>query len=204
MQIVSRPEVIDSSGLSASHRPTLCTFGHLKKYQSTNSGTGSGSGGMDRVEPEDREAGGANQGRRVLGYTRQFAPNAPLQYRDSTSIDSCDMDAVLGVVREGVMSEVDDMMSGDMVALPSFSDEDSGEHIHEAGRFSLGGVSSVGVEEDSSSTNEAVSLRGMLKRQDTFGDEFYDNWEKVVTVQTDVPTTGEDNEVRRKVEMYGV
>jgi hypothetical protein len=178
VQIVSRPEVIDSSGLSASHKPNLCSFGHLKKYQLT--GTGSGSGG---AASEGDGGGGANLGRRVLGYTRHNAVGAPAHhlYRDGEG--PCDMDGVLGDVGDGAMSEVDDVMGGDMVALPDFSFDDDHSDVSPRGVASSnrGGVLA------SSSTGEegtTANLRGMLKRQDTFGDEFYENWEKVVTVES--------------------
>jgi hypothetical protein len=93
------------------------------------------------------------------------------------------MDGVLGDVGDGAMSEVDDVMGGDMVALPDFSFDDDHSDVSPRGVASSnrGGVLA------SSSTGEegtTANLRGMLKRQDTFGDEFYENWEKVVTVES--------------------
>lgn len=149
--------MIDSSGLSTSHKPNLCAFGHLKKYQQTTSGPSSAvaiSSGGEKI--------GANLGRRVLGYTRQRASSCSTE-------SSSDVDRVLsnGPGDLVAQSEVDSLMGGDVVALPNFSMSDD--------------------DDEKETKEEPVSRRGiegaMLRRQDTFGDEFYENWDKAVIVE---------------------
>ena len=165
-QIVSRPEMVDSSGLATAHKPTLCTFGHLKKYQH---GVSSTSTEPDNVTGGDR-ASMSQLGRRIIGYSR---PHASDSAEFVTQGDAYDVDAVVTQGRrDTTLSAGDDCMTGDLVVLPDWDEQKQ-----------TGGIHPV-EEQQVDTTDDPVLMRGMLRRQDTFGDEFYENWEKVITVKS--------------------
>ena len=151
--MLPKPDVIDSgAGSTGTHRPHLCPIGHLKKYHQAVEL----GGGSKQQQPSSSLL----PGRRIIGSSRVALGKDSENLSSSNRINESYMEvAPLASAQLVGKSALDD----DVIKLPS-------------------AIDSYPQAPPPDSETGTFMRPPMIKRQDTFGDEFYDNWDKSVAV----------------------